>query len=67
MGMEKNTAGHRLKINRDFVGYFDAARQQGEPEAALLRCTAAAAPPVGRGAKRRQSAAGLCHAAPAWL
>lgn len=31
MGMEKNAAGHRLKVNRDFVGYFEAARQQGEP------------------------------------
>jgi hypothetical protein len=29
-GMEKNAAGHRLKINKDLVGYFDTARQQGE-------------------------------------
>ncbi|KAL4443909.1 hypothetical protein ABPG75_011646 [Micractinium tetrahymenae] len=32
MGMEKNAAGHRLKINKDFVGYFDAARQEAEVE-----------------------------------
>ncbi|KAI7843107.1 hypothetical protein COHA_003278 [Chlorella ohadii] len=32
MGMEKNAAGHRLKINKDFVGYFDSARQQAEIE-----------------------------------
>lgn len=31
MGMEKNAAGHRLKVNRDFIGYFESARQQGEP------------------------------------
>jgi hypothetical protein len=29
MGVEKNAAGHRLRINKDFVGYFDSARQQG--------------------------------------
>lgn len=29
LGMEKNAAGHRLKINKDFVGYFESARQQG--------------------------------------
>lgn len=29
LGMEKNAAGHRLKINKDFVGYFDSARQMG--------------------------------------
>ena len=29
MGMEKNAAGHRLRLNKDMVGYFDAARQQG--------------------------------------
>ncbi|GAB4816948.1 hypothetical protein N2152v2_003994 [Parachlorella kessleri] len=33
MGVEKNAAGHRLKVNKDFVGYFDAARQQAEVEA----------------------------------
>ncbi|KAL4449533.1 hypothetical protein ABPG77_007177 [Micractinium sp. CCAP 211/92] len=32
MGMEKNAAGHRLKVNRDFIGYFDSARQQAEVE-----------------------------------
>ncbi|KAL4855189.1 ABC transporter F family member 3 [Chlorella vulgaris] len=32
MGMEKNAAGHRLKINKDLVGYFDTARQQADVE-----------------------------------
>ncbi|PSC67915.1 ABC transporter ATP-binding [Micractinium conductrix] len=32
MGMEKNAAGHRLRVHKDFVGYFDSARQQAEVE-----------------------------------
>lgn len=37
MGMEKNAKGHRFRVQRDMIGYFDAARQQGElaPEAHL--------------------------------
>jgi hypothetical protein len=29
LGVERNAAGHRFKLNRDMVGYFDSARQMG--------------------------------------
>lgn len=32
MGMEKNAAGHRLRINKDMAGWHDAARQQADVE-----------------------------------
>lgn len=32
LGVEKNAAGHRLRLNRDLVGYFENRREQADVE-----------------------------------
>lgn len=40
--MEKNAKGHRFRLQRDMIGYFDAARQQGRQHS--TGCCSAALP-----------------------
>ena len=69
LGAEKNAKGHRVKVNKDFVGYFESARLQGARLAGLGQGAAWA----GLGSRRRvapglglgRAARAACGATPA--